>query len=63
MSDCILGVEAVLAQCRHMCPLPVAVEHGRWFLINVEVRPGMRASSLLWSSTPRIVYAGGEHMI
>ncbi len=34
MSDCMLRVEAVLVQCRCMCPLLVAVEHGRWFLIN-----------------------------
>jgi hypothetical protein len=63
MLDCMLRVEAVLAQCCRMCPLSVAVERGRWFLINVVVRPGMVASSLLRSSAQRSVDAGGEHMI
>jgi hypothetical protein len=46
-----------------MCPLLVAVEHGRWFLINVVVRLGMVTSSSLGSSALRNVDAGGEHMI
>jgi hypothetical protein len=50
MLDCILRVEAVLAQCQCMCPLSVAVECGRWLLINSVVRPGMVASSSLRSS-------------
>jgi hypothetical protein len=50
ISDCILRVEAVLAWCQHMCPLSVAVECSRWFLINAVVRPGMVASSSLRSS-------------
>ncbi len=63
MLDCMLRVEAVLAQCCCMCPLSVVVEHGRWFSINVEVRPGMVASSSLRSSAQRSVDAGREHMI
>jgi hypothetical protein len=63
MSDYMLHMEAVLAWCHHMCPLSVAVEHGRWFLIIVVVRPGMVASSSLRSSAWRSVYARGEHMI
>ncbi len=46
-----------------MCPLLVAVECGRWFLINVVVRPGMVASSSVRSSAPRSVDASGKHMI
>ncbi len=46
-----------------MCPLSVAVECGRWFLINVVVRPGMVASSSLSSKAWRSVDAGREHMI
>jgi hypothetical protein len=46
-----------------MCPLSVAVECGRWFLINFGVRLEMVASSSLQSSAPRIVDAGREHMI
>jgi hypothetical protein len=34
ISDCTLHVEAVLAWYWQMCPLSVAVECGRWFLIN-----------------------------
>jgi hypothetical protein len=63
MLDCILCVEAVLAWCKHMCPLLVVVESGRWFLINDGMRPGMVASSSLQSSAPRSVDAGREHMI
>ncbi len=63
MSDCMLRVKAVLAWCCCMCPLSVALERGRWFLINVVVRPGMMASSSLRSSARRSVDAGGEHMI
>jgi hypothetical protein len=63
MSNCMLHVEAVLAWCCCMCPLLVAVEHCRWFLINVVVRPGMVASSSLRSSAQRIVDADREHMI
>ncbi len=64
-SDCILHVEAVLAWCQHMCPLSVAVECGRWFLINAIVRLGMGmvVSSSLRSSAWRSVDAGREHMI
>jgi hypothetical protein len=61
--DCMLHVEAVLAWCRCMCPLSVAVEHRRWFLIDVVVRPGMVASFSLRSSAQRSVDAGEEHMI
>ncbi len=46
-----------------MCPLLVAVERGRWFLINVVVRPRMVASSSLRSSARRSVDAGREHII
>ncbi len=46
-----------------MCPLSVVVECGRWFFINVVVRPGMVVSSSLRSSIQRSVDAGGEHMI
>jgi hypothetical protein len=63
MSDCMLCMEAVLAWFCCMCPLLVAVERGRWFLINVVARPGMVGSSLLRSSARRSVDAGGEHMI
>jgi hypothetical protein len=63
MLDCMLREEAVLGQCRHMCPLSVAVEQGRWFLINAVVRLGMVASSSLRSSAQRSVEAGREHMI
>jgi hypothetical protein len=63
MSDCMLRVEALLARCRRMCPLLVAVEHSRWYLINVVVRPGIVASSSLRSSARRSVDAGEEHMI
>ncbi len=63
MSDCMLRMEAVLAWCRCMCPLLVAVEHSRWFLINVVVRSGMVASFSLRSSAQRSVDAGREHMI
>jgi hypothetical protein len=61
--DCILRVEAVLAQCCRMCLLSVVVERSRLFLIYVVVRPGMVASSSLTSSAQRSVDAGGEHMI
>ncbi len=61
--DCILRVEPVLARCCCMCPLSVAVEHDRWFLINDLVRQGMVASSSLRSSALRSVDAGREHMI
>ncbi len=60
---CMLRVEAVLAWWHRMCPLLVAVERGKWFFINVVVRPGMVASSSLRSSAGRSVDAGGEHMI
>jgi hypothetical protein len=63
MSDCMLCVEAVLAWCHCMCPLPVAEERSRWFLINVVVRLGMVASSSMRSSAQRSVAAGEEHMI
>ena len=63
MLACRLCVEAVLPWWGHMCALSVAVEHGRWFLINVIVKPGMVASSSLRSSAQRSVDAGGEHMI
>jgi hypothetical protein len=63
MSDCKLHVDAVLAWCWCMCPLSVAVEHGRWFLINAVVRPGMVVSSSLRSSAWRSVDAGREHMV
>jgi hypothetical protein len=63
MSDCMLCVEAALAWCHCMCPLLVAVECGRWFLINIVVRPGMVASSSLRSRAQRSVDASGEHMI
>jgi hypothetical protein len=63
MLDCMLRVDAVLARCRRMWPLSVAVENGRWFLINVVVRPGIVASSSLRPSAWRSVDAGGEHMI
>jgi hypothetical protein len=43
--------------------LSLVVEHGRWFLINVGVRPGMVVSSSLRSSAPRSIDAGREHMI
>jgi hypothetical protein len=46
-----------------MCPLLVAVERGRWFFIDVVVRPGMVASSSLRSSARRSVDASREHMI
>jgi hypothetical protein len=46
-----------------MCPLSVAVEHSRWFLINVVVRLRMVASSSLRSSARKSVDAGREHMI
>ncbi len=60
---CMLHVEAVLVWCHRMCPLLVAAERSRWFLINVVVRPGMVASSSLRFSAQRSVNAGGEHMI
>jgi hypothetical protein len=63
MSDCMLCMEAVLVWSCRMCPLLVAVEHSRWFLVNVVVRPGMVASSSLRSSAWRSVDAGGEHII
>jgi hypothetical protein len=63
MLGCILCMEAVLAWCHCMCPLLVAVERGRWYLINVVVRPGIVASSSVRSSAWRSVDAGGEHMI
>ncbi len=63
MLDCILGMEAVLPQCRCMSPMLIAVEHGRWFLINTVVRSGMVAGSSLRSSSRRSVDAGREHMI
>ena len=43
-------------------PLSVVVERGRWFLISVDVRPGMVASSSLWLSALGSVTDGGEHM-
>ncbi len=55
MLDCILRVEAVLAWCWHMCPLSVAGERGRWFLINAVV--SLRSSA--WKS----VDAGEDYMI
>jgi hypothetical protein len=33
MLDCMLRGEAVLAWCHCMCPLSIAVECGRWFLL------------------------------
>jgi hypothetical protein len=63
MLDCILRMEVVLAWCWRMCPLLVAVEHGRCFLINAVVRPGMMLSSSLRSSARGRVDAGREHMI
>jgi hypothetical protein len=63
MSDYILHVEAVLAWCCRMCPLLVAVELGRWFLINVVMKPWMVASSSVRPSAHRSVDASGEHMI
>jgi hypothetical protein len=61
--DCMLLVEAVLAWCCCMCALSVAVERGRWFLINVAVRPGMVVCSSLRSSARRSVDVCREHMI
>ncbi len=63
MLDCILRVEALLDWCRRMCPLLVAVKHGRWFFINTGVRLGMVAISSLRSSVPKSADAGREHMI
>ncbi len=63
MLDCILRIKDVLAWCQRMCPLSVAVEPSRWFLINVAVRPGMVGSSSLRSSAHGNVDAGREHMI
>jgi hypothetical protein len=60
ISDCILRVETVLAWCQCMCPLSVAVERGRWFLIKAVVRPGMVASSSLRSSVRRILILAGR---
>jgi hypothetical protein len=62
MSFCGFHVEAVLDLCRRMCPLSVAVERGRWFLISAGVSPGMMVSSSLRSSALRGVTDGGEHM-
>ena len=63
MSDCILRMETVLAWCCCMCPLSIAVECGRWFLINVVVRLGMVASSSLRSRAQRSFDVGREQMI
>ncbi len=62
MSSCIFCVEAVLDLGWCMCPLLVAVEQGRWFLISAGVSPGMVASSSLRLSAPRSVADGREHM-
>jgi hypothetical protein len=58
-----LRVEVVLAWCRCLCPLLVAVERGRLFLINVVMRPVIVVCSSLRFSAQRSVDAGGEHMI
>ncbi len=55
-------MEAVLDLCRPMCPLSVAVEQGRWFLISAGVSPGMVVSSSLRSSALRSVADGGKHI-
>jgi hypothetical protein len=44
-----------------MCPLLVAVEWGKWCLINDGVRPGMAASSSLQLSAIRSAADGREH--
>jgi hypothetical protein len=62
MLDCMLRVEAVSAWCHCMCPLLVAVERGRWFLLMDVVRLGMVASSSLRFSARRSVDAGRELM-
>ncbi len=48
--------------CPRMCPLSVAVERGRWFLISAGVSPEMVVSSSLCSSALRSVADGEEHM-
>ena len=53
MSLCFFLVEAVFDLCWRMCPLSVAVERGRWFLISVGVRPVMVIS----------VADGREHLV
>ena len=51
-----------MALCWGMCPLSVAVDRGKCFLISVGVSPGMVASSSLRWRAPRSVADGGEHM-
>ena len=60
--SCTFCVESVLDLWWHMCPLSVGVEQGRWIFINIGVRPGMVASSSLWSSAPSSVADGVEHI-
>ncbi len=60
MSACLLRVDAVLERWRHIWPLLVAVDLGRWEQINNNVRPGMVFSSVLLLRASSSVAAGGK---
>ena len=53
-------MEAVLDRCLRMWPLSVAVERGKFLLMNAGVRPGMVESSVLMASARIRVDVGGE---
>ncbi len=59
-SACLLLVDAVLEQWRHVWLLLVAVDLGRWEQINDNVRPGMVCSLVLLSRASSSVAAGGK---